>query len=67
MTMSDTGRRCQIVMLIELNFSYHNEERRKGRIESTEPPAGWQNTDHIGITVLFGAGFSRPGILAGPN
>ena len=41
--------------------------KREGKAASTEPPAGWQNTDHMGIIVLFGAGFSRPGILAGPK
>ena len=35
--------------------------KREGKAASTEPPAGWRNTDHIGIIVLFGAGFSRPG------
>ena len=41
--------------------------KREGKATSTEPPAGWRNTDHIGIIVLFGAGFSRPGLLAGPK
>ena len=43
--------------------------KREGKAASTEPPAGRQNTDHIGIIVVtvFGAGFSRPGILAGPK
>ena len=46
----------------------HNDERSKGRIYRADSERGaGQNTDHIGIIVLFGAGFSRPGILAGPK
>ena len=53
---------------------YHNEERRKQPglkaalmiIESTEPPTGpRQDTNHIKVIVLFGAGISRPEIRAG--
>ena len=38
---------------------------REGKATSTEPPTGRQNTDHIKIIVLFGAGISRPEIRAG--
>ena len=34
-------------------------------MESTEPHTGRQNTDHVRIIVLFGAGISRPEIRAG--
>ena len=40
---------------------------REGKAKSNEPPTGRQNTDHIKIIVLFGAGISRPEICARPD
>ena len=39
--------------------------KREGKAASTEPPTGRQDTNHIQIIVLFGAGISRPEIRAG--
>ena len=39
--------------------------KREGKTASTEPPTGRQDTNHIKIIVLFGAGISRPEIRAG--
>ena len=39
--------------------------KREGKAASTEPPTGRQDTDHIKIIVLFGAGISRPENRAG--
>ena len=45
------------------------ESSHRAKLSEARKPAatGRQDTNHIKIIVLFGAGFSRPGILAGPK